>query len=286
MEIPEKLSILVVGGHPADVFDCAGGTLAHHIDRGDRVTAVVMTHGARSHHIGLIEDVREGRVEVESVTDQVIAEGVEAKRDEMTEACALFGITDIRRLFYEDDIMMVTNELVSQIDEIIREVTPDIVITHHPQDSVQTHSECSRAVLKAFESAQGIRRGTELKPHNVAQLFFMGIPVAGTSYTVLDALSPVFCPVYVDVTDVIDKKVAALDKLKSQKYDGVYARKRTEANEGHFGYSSRVAYAEPFIMYYPEVYRHLPITSFTRQRAREGSEEQFARCCQILTTQL
>ena len=32
------LSILNTGGHPADAFDACGGTLANHIDRGDRVT--------------------------------------------------------------------------------------------------------------------------------------------------------------------------------------------------------------------------------------------------------
>lgn len=93
MDNAEMLSLLIVGGHPADVFDCAGGTLAHHIDRGDRVTAAVMTHGARSHHVQLIDDVREGRVEVGAITDDVIAENPEAKFDEIMQACALVGMT-------------------------------------------------------------------------------------------------------------------------------------------------------------------------------------------------
>ena len=38
----EKLTILVVGGHPADVFDHCGGTMAHHIQQGDNV---VLTAG-------------------------------------------------------------------------------------------------------------------------------------------------------------------------------------------------------------------------------------------------
>jgi len=34
------LRLLSVGGHPADAFDSAGGTLAHHVQRGDLVTVV------------------------------------------------------------------------------------------------------------------------------------------------------------------------------------------------------------------------------------------------------
>ena len=119
METPGKLSILVVGGHPADAFDCAG-TMAHHAQRGDRVTAAVLTHGARSHSIGLIDDLRDGRIEPESVTDDVISEHAQLKRDEITEACSLVGITDVRLLVYEDDVLLVNDNLVCQIDEIIR----------------------------------------------------------------------------------------------------------------------------------------------------------------------
>lgn len=43
----EKLRILVVGGHPADVFDHCGGTLAHHVKNGDRVTCLALTQGLR-----------------------------------------------------------------------------------------------------------------------------------------------------------------------------------------------------------------------------------------------
>ena len=43
------LRILVVGAHPADIFDQSGGTMAYHVSRGDFVACVVLTHGARIH---------------------------------------------------------------------------------------------------------------------------------------------------------------------------------------------------------------------------------------------
>lgn len=33
----EPLRILSIGAHPADIFDQSGGTMAHHVDRGDYV---------------------------------------------------------------------------------------------------------------------------------------------------------------------------------------------------------------------------------------------------------
>src|SRR5262245_62050626 len=45
----KPLRILVIGAHPADVFDQSGGTMAHHIQRGDWVGCVVVTTGVRVH---------------------------------------------------------------------------------------------------------------------------------------------------------------------------------------------------------------------------------------------
>ena len=44
-ETRPRLTILHTVAHPADAFDMAGGTLAHHVRDGDKVTVVVFTHG-------------------------------------------------------------------------------------------------------------------------------------------------------------------------------------------------------------------------------------------------
>lgn len=285
----EGLSLLIVGGHPADVFDCAGGTLAHHVEAGDRVTALCLTHGARSHSIELIDDVREGRRAMQEATDEVVAEFVDVKRQEVIDACAIMGIKDVRFLEYEDDVPLLNERLIIRIDETIREVKPDIMITHYPVANAgepAAHVVCGRAAMAAMESASGMRRGATLPPHRVAQVFFMGVAVAGFARDVLYSLYPVFCPIVVDVTDTVERKVRALDKLRSQKYHGLYARKRMEVVDGNYGYYVRVAYGEPFIAFYPEVSRRLPVSDFLRNRARENAEEETARYCQILTPHL
>ena len=52
------LRLLCVGGHPADTFDGAGGTLAHHIQDGDDVTVVALTAGTRIHDVVISDTLR------------------------------------------------------------------------------------------------------------------------------------------------------------------------------------------------------------------------------------
>ena len=38
----EPIRILIVAAHPADAFDQAGGTLAHHAAEADRISALIL----------------------------------------------------------------------------------------------------------------------------------------------------------------------------------------------------------------------------------------------------
>ena len=54
----EKLSVMCVVAHPADMVTECGGTLALHAARGDEVTAVILTHGGRVHPVIYVEESR------------------------------------------------------------------------------------------------------------------------------------------------------------------------------------------------------------------------------------
>lgn len=56
------MKILVVAGHPADMFDHCGGTLLKHLKNGDEVTCVSMTQGLRVHD-EVISDVFRERID-------------------------------------------------------------------------------------------------------------------------------------------------------------------------------------------------------------------------------
>ena len=149
----EKLRILVIGGHPADVFDHCGGTLFHHIKRGDEVTCLALTQGLRIHDEVISEKFRFGlnhlsREEIEKIK----AEREEVKYNEVKKACGLFGITDIRFLSYDDKILIVTEELIVETAKIIRDVRPHILITHFPLENGGVgshHGNTGKIVMEA-----------------------------------------------------------------------------------------------------------------------------------------
>ncbi|MEE2658909.1 MAG: PIG-L deacetylase family protein [Candidatus Latescibacterota bacterium] len=287
----DSLSILLVGGHPADAFDNAGGTLAHHAAAGDRVVSAVMTHGVRSHAIKLIDRYRTGdqsSLEIDQV-DGEVREVVEEKRDEVREACALMGIDEVHFLEHDDDVLMEREDLIRQIADIIQESRPDIVITHHPWERggvSNTHSLCASMTLSAIDAAGGLLRASSRRPHRVGQVFFMGVMAACAPLDVLTGGMSVWCDVYVDITDVIERKVAALDLMRGQNYDGPYARKRVESVDGHFGLFSGVAYAEPFTSMHPQVYDRLPLTPHTRIKAHEATDAWQDRVCRLLAAKV
>ena len=83
--------------------------------------------------------------------------------------------------------------------------------------------------------------------------------------------------VFIDTTDVIEKKLATLDCLVSQGYGGAYARKRIETSDGAFGVAAGCPYAEPFISLSSEVHSYLPITDQMLALAEASDHERMAR---------
>ena len=69
--------------------------------------------------------------------------------------------------------------------------------------------------------------------------------------------------IYVDITDVVDRKVKALDHLESQRYHPVHGRKRAECADVWKATRVDVPYAETFGLMIPEVCHYLPIQQST-----------------------
>ena len=81
----------------------------------------------------------------------------------------------------------------------------------------------------------------------MAQVFYFGTGAAAVPISVWEAEGGYYNDVFIDITDVVDKKLASLDCLESQGYGGAYARKRIETSDGAFGLAGGGAYAEGFI---------------------------------------
>ena len=265
------IKLLLVVAHPADTFDQCGGTLAHHIADGDSVTVVTVTSGTRSHDWELIDAQREAgqKMDVETLQEEAKAK----KLAELKKACALLGIEDVRALDFYDDEELVQEEMIQSIADLIRETRPDILITHSPFEDggFKLHASVGRATMFGFRKALGSGRGKSLPAHAVPSVYFMN-PTAYIGVST-DTSYVAKIDLYVDITDVIDKKVLALDCISSQYYQGSFARKRAEATDGHFGYNAKVGYAEAFQRYHPMVSHKLLISDFEINRCRDNKTD-------------
>jgi 4-oxalomesaconate hydratase len=278
---PRKLRIVSVGAHPADVFDHAGGTIAHHTSRGDYAACVVLTHGARVHD-EVISHSMTHREEVpeDSELNTLIAERSDVKAEEVRKACKMLGVDDVYFFGADDAVLLLSEEPVRRLARMFRELRPDIVLTHFPKEGdglTNPHAIAGQITMYAVQLAASVDPGDRRPPHRVTQVFFFGGGAAHARSDVWSSEGGFYNDVFIDITDVIELKLAALDCLVSQGYAGAYARKRLEASDGAFGTRARVAYAEPFIALRSETHYYLPITKQMLLVAESSDHETMAR---------
>ena len=274
------IHIMIVAAHPADSFDQAGGTMAHHVAQGDKVTAVVATTGVRSHHWRLTEEKRQKGDSFD--VEERVKEAVEEKLEETRKACRILGFDDVRDLGFEDDDVLVSQDKIEAIAAVIREVRPDVIITHHPYESggFKMHGTVGQCTIYAWQLAHGAGRGRQRR-HAAPIVYFMN-PMAYVGNNSLEYAGTCRADLYIDISDVIEKKVQALDQIASQYYGGPYSRKRAEIEDGHLGNKVYVAYAEQFQRFMPMVRYTLPVTDAELDRIDLSPEAGMGRRSELV----
>jgi LmbE family N-acetylglucosaminyl deacetylase len=184
--------VLVVTAHPDDVDFGVAGSVATWTAGGIEVTYCVVTDGDA------------GGSDLELSRDEM----ARVRRAEQTEAAATVGVTDVHFLGYPDGRLQATIELRRDISRVIRTVRPQRVVCQSPERiwervyaSHPDHLAAGEAAVCAvypdarnpFAHPELLEAGFE--PWTVPQLWLMAHPSVD---------------VYVDTTDTIDKKVAAL----------------------------------------------------------------------------
>ena len=273
------LRFLSIGSHPADVFDVCGGAIALHSARGDYVVGLILTHGARVHD-RVIDAISLGDVAPEaSELGRMLAERSDVKAAEVRRAGDILGYQEITFLGLDDAVLLATDENVRLVARSIRRIRPHVVRTHYPYagDGLNAHAVAGQIVMKALSLAGSVDPGDRNPGHRVAQVFFFGTGAAGIRTTVWDSEAGRHNDVFIDITDVIDKKLASLDCLVSQGYDGAYARKRIEASDGAFGVAAGCAYAEGFVSMKAQVHEFLPVTQRSLEAVAESDQRRMAR---------
>lgn len=155
----QQLNILGVFAHPDDEGFGSGGTLAMLVDKGHRVTLVCATNG----DVGEISDP-------ELATPENLGQ---VRQQEMLNAMKVTGVEDVRFLGYRDSGMDGTpdNEnpdslyqapaatVVGQIDAVLAEVKPDVIITHdktggygHP-DHITVYKRTTAAIEARYNGS-------------------------------------------------------------------------------------------------------------------------------------
>ncbi|HEX7124104.1 MAG TPA: PIG-L deacetylase family protein [Gemmatimonadaceae bacterium] len=281
VNIPERLRILVIGAHPADIFDQSGGTMAHHVKRGDWVGCVVLTHGARVHDKVVVSEMfHRDRVPVGEELEKVIAARTSIKGNEVREACRILGVSDLYFMDVDDSVLLLNEALIRRLARLIRKTRPNIIITHYPKEDggiSSPHAITGQMVLFARNLAMYPDGEDDTKPHRIAQMFFWGQGGAPIRTGLWHAEGGHSCDVLIDITDVIELKLKAMDTIESQGYAGNYARKRLESTDGAWGKAGGVPYAESFISLYSSTHYYLPLSPINLAHSMQSDQERLIR---------
>ena len=194
---------LAIAAHPDDLdFGCAG-TTATLVAAGNEVVYCIVTDGQAGG-----DDPGVTRADMATL-----------RRAEQTAAAAVVGVTEIHWLGFPDGAVEANLRLRREISRVIRIVKPDVVITQSPIRNLDRiysahpdHLASGEATMCAvYPDARNMFAFPELldagfEPHSVPEVWIMGGPNADH---------------YVDTTEVIDTKIAALLCHKSQISDPV-----------------------------------------------------------------
>lgn len=214
---------LVVVAHPDDVDFGISATVAAWVEAGTEVAYCLVTDGDAGGF-----DPAVPRSEIGGI-----------RRAEQTAAAAAVGVDKLLFLGHPDGRVEPTIALRRDISAAIREVRPDLVITHNPErnwkriyTSHPDHMATGEATLAAvypdarnpFAHPELAARG--LEAHTVPEVWLMG------------ATAP---DVFLDITDTFEKKIEALLCHKSQ-----FASSPAEFRERIEGFSKITASAGGF----------------------------------------
>ena len=216
------MRVLVFGAHPDDETIGIGGTICKHTQRGDKVSVVVMTDGSA------------GSMEIPS------QELIELRKKETLVACTILGVANVEFLGFKDEFLFLNEDAFTKAGKIIRSYKPHRVYAHHGEatlsednlDHINTFKIVSRAVFtskRPFFPQMG-KEAWEVK-----------------EFYAYEVLSPIPEPnAFVDITDVMDVKLAAMAKYESQMKWGLWDKTVKSLNNFRAKINQRGEYAEAF----------------------------------------
>lgn len=227
--IPKRA--MSIQAHPDDQEFSIAGTLARWAKAGCEVTSVVITSG----------DSGSNKPEHGADYKVTLANIREA---EQTAANGLIGVHETVFMRYPDGELEPTIKLRRELTRLIRRCKPDVVIAGNPEAffygseyvNHPDHRAAARAACEAVFPSAGSRLmfvdllAEGFEPHNVKRLYIHGAEKSDT---------------WVDISDTIDIKIAALQKHVSQIGDWDVDKEMREWAKDT-GKKKKMDYAEAF----------------------------------------
>lgn len=204
-----SLSVICVGGHPDDPESGCGGTLARYIEAGHHVTIIYLTRGEAG------------------IAGKGAEEAAAIRTAESTAACKILGAKPVFA-GQIDGATVVDRATAQSLTKLIAAEQPDVVFTQWPIDTHMDHQAASLLTYRAWLSS-----GRQF------ELYYYEVDLGAQTMN--------FHPTdYVDITNVREKKKAALFAHKSQNGEGIY-KSHHEVMENFRGRESGVTAAEAFV---------------------------------------
>lgn len=182
----------------------------------------------RGYSSGIV-DLTEGEMSSTASAETRIAES--------EKAAELLGLTVRKNMNLGDSTLIDSYETRLKVADIIRELTPRVVLAPYCKDRHPDHAACSLIVKHALVYARLKRLG---EPHYVDHLYY---------YVLNTPFDPSFI---VDITESFDKKVEVLTCYQSQFQSGFPHLRdyipHVTAKALYYGSLINVEYGEPFLV--------------------------------------
>ncbi|MCC6126042.1 MAG: PIG-L family deacetylase [Pirellulales bacterium] len=190
MNNPAPRNILAIAAHPDDEVLGCGGTLALHVDRGDRVAVLIACEG---------ESLRYGV-------------GAVNQADDIQRAAKTLGIHEIRCLGFADQKLDTLNlvDIITPLEKVVDEIQPDLVYCQYGGDINRDHYMLFQAALVATRP--------------LAE-FLRGVYAFETASSTEWAYPRSFVPdTWIDIAATLDRKIDAMACYRSEVRDYPHPR--------------------------------------------------------------
>lgn len=195
------MNILAIGAHPDDIEIGCGGTLIKYAQKGYHVYLLILTYG----EIGADPQIRE---------------------KEQEESAKLMGAKQVFWGGFRDTHLPQDRPLITVIENVIKNVDPQVVFINNLFDVHQDHRSAAKACLSATRY--------------IKEVLYYEVP------TTQDFQPQVF----VDIGDVLDKKLELLKVHASQvdrtRVENLSILEVAQSCANFRGFQGRVKYAEGF----------------------------------------